>query len=108
MKDELYGLIYQNPDKKCVNKRNPHKNYQEYEFLRQIKHNIKKNLRWRHRQKCFTSLHNQKKDNNQFKSKNNQNSQKIKLHGSPITKELKKKHSSRLVGGGGEEEEQRG
>ena len=25
--------------------------------------------RWRHRQKCFTSLHNQKKDNNQFKNR---------------------------------------
>ena len=31
--------------------------------------------------------------------KNNQNCQKIKLYGSPITKEYKKKHSSRLVGG---------
>ena len=30
---------------------------------------------------------------------NNQNCQKIKLHGSLTTKELKKKHSSRLVGG---------
>ena len=34
-----------------------------------------------------------------MKSKNNENCQKIKLYGSPITNELKKKHSSRLVGG---------
>ena len=34
-----------------------------------------------------------------LKTKNNQNCQKIKLYGSPTTKELKKKHSSRLVGG---------
>ena len=34
-----------------------------------------------------------------LKTKNNQNCQKIKLHGSMTTKELKKKHSSRLVGG---------
>ena len=48
----------------------------------------------------FASLHKQKKDNNQFKNKkNNQNCQEIKLYGSPATKELKKKHSSRLVGG---------
>ena len=33
------------------------------------------------------------------KTKNNQNCQKIKLYGSPTTKELKKKHSSRPVGG---------
>ena len=33
-----------------------------------------------------------------FKIKNNQNCPKIKLHGAPTTKELKK-HSSRLVGG---------
>ena len=33
-----------------------------------------------------------------LKTKNSQNYQKIKLHGSPITKELKK-HSSRPVGG---------
>ena len=39
-------------------------------------------------------MHNQKKDNNKFKNKNNQNCQKIKLYGSPTTKELKKKHSS--------------
>ena len=34
-----------------------------------------------------------------LKTKNNQNFQKIKLYGSPTTKELKKKHSFRLVGG---------
>ena len=44
-----------------------------------------------------------------LKTKKPQNSQKIKLYVSPTTKELKKKHSSRLVGGaemgsqGGEE-----
>ena len=32
------------------------------------------------------------------KTKHNQNWQKIELYGSPTTKELKKKHSSRLVG----------
>ena len=36
-----------------------------------------------------------------LKTKNNQNCQKIKLYGSPTTKELKKKHSSRQVGGVG-------
>ena len=34
-----------------------------------------------------------------FKTKNNQNCQKIEPYGSPTTKELKKKHSSRPVGG---------
>ena len=34
-----------------------------------------------------------------LKTKNNQNARKIELHGSPATKELKKKHSSRVVGG---------
>ena len=34
-----------------------------------------------------------------LKTKNNQNCQKIKLFGSPTTKELKKKHSFRVVGG---------
>ena len=43
-------------------------------------------------------MHNQKKDK-KFKTKNNQNFQKIELYGSPTTKELKKKHSFRLVGG---------
>ena len=33
------------------------------------------------------------------KTKTNQNFQKIKLHGSPTSKVLKKKHSSRLGGG---------
>ena len=33
------------------------------------------------------------------KPKNNQNWQKIKLYGSPTTKDLKKKHSSRVEGG---------
>ena len=33
-----------------------------------------------------------------LKTKNNQNCQKIELYGSPTTKELKKKHSFRLVG----------
>ena len=32
------------------------------------------------------------------KTKNNQNCQNIELYGSPTTKELKKKHSFRLVG----------
>ena len=44
-------------------------------------------------------MHNQKKDNNNLKTKNNQNGQKIKLYGNPTTKEIKKKHSSRPVGG---------
>ena len=34
-----------------------------------------------------------------LKKKNNPNFQKIELCGSPTTKELKKKHSPRLVGG---------
>ena len=34
-----------------------------------------------------------------LRTKSNQNCQKIELYGSPTTKELKKKHSSRLVGG---------
>ena len=45
-------------------------------------------------------MNNQKKDNNKFKNKkNNQSCQKIKLYASLTTKELKKKHSSRLIGG---------
>ena len=44
-------------------------------------------------------MHNQKKDNNNLKTKNYQNLQKIELYRSPTTKEIKKKHSSRLVGG---------
>ena len=47
-------------------------------------------------------MHNQKKDKNKFinkqTKKNNQPCQKIELDGSLTTKELKKKHSSRLVG----------
>ena len=43
-------------------------------------------------------MHNQKKDNNNLKTKNTQNRQKIELYGSPTTKEIKK-HSSRPVGG---------
>ena len=43
--------------------------------------------------------HTNKRDNNKFKNKNNQNCQKIELNGSLTTKELKKKHSSRLIGG---------
>ena len=34
-----------------------------------------------------------------LKTQNNQNCQKIELYGGLTTKELKKKHSSRLVGG---------
>ena len=34
-----------------------------------------------------------------LKTKTNRTTRKIKLYGSPTTKELKKKHSSRLVGG---------
>ena len=37
--------------------------------------------RWRHRQKCFTSLHNPKKDNNQIKNKN-----QLQLPGNPTAK----------------------
>ena len=33
-----------------------------------------------------------------LKTKNNQNCQKIKLYRSPTTKDLKNKHSSRLIG----------
>ena len=44
-------------------------------------------------------MHNQKKDKHKFKLKNNQNYQIIILYGSPKTKELKKKHSFRMVGG---------
>ena len=40
-----------------------------------------------------------KRKTTNLKIKNNQNFQKIKLYGSPTTKELKKKHSSRPVGG---------
>ena len=49
----------------------------------------------------FPLLTKRKEGNNQFKNNrpSPQNCQKIELYGSPITKELKKKHSSRLVGG---------
>ena len=47
----------------------------------------------------MASSHNQVKDKTNLKAKNNQNRQKIKLYGSLVTKELKKKYSSRLVGG---------
>ena len=43
-------------------------------------------------------MHNQKKDNDNLKTKNHQNCQKIEFYGSLTTKELKKKHSSRPVG----------
>ena len=40
-----------------------------------------------------------KRTTTNLKTKNNQNCQKIELYGSPTTKELKEKHSSRPVGG---------
>ena len=43
--------------------------------------------------------HTTKRTTTNLKTKNNQNCQKIELYGSPTTKKLKKKHSSRLVGG---------
>ena len=43
--------------------------------------------------------HTTKRTTTHFKTKNNQNCQKIKLYGSPTTKELKKKHSFRPVEG---------
>ena len=43
--------------------------------------------------------HTIKRTTTNLKTRNNQNSQKIELYGSPTTKELKKKHSSRAVGG---------
>ena len=54
--------------------------------------------RWRCRLTHCASSHNQKKDDNNLRTKNNKNWQKIELHGSLTTKEIKKKHSSRLVG----------
>ena len=42
--------------------------------------------------------HRTKRRATNLKTKNNQNCQKIKLYGCPTTKELKRKHSSRLVG----------
>ena len=53
--------------------------------------------RWKVDTLCL--LNNQKTDNKNLKTKSNQNWQKIKLHGSQTTKEMKKKHSSRPVGG---------
>ena len=45
-------------------------------------------------------MYNQNKDSNKFKKqKTTKTARKIELYGSPTTKELKKKHSSRLVGG---------
>ena len=44
---------------------------------------------------------NKRRTTTNLKTKNNQNCQKIKLYGSPTIKELKKKHSSRLVGWSG-------
>ena len=55
--------------------------------------------RWRYRQTHCAFSHNQKKDNNNLKTQNNQNWQKIELYRSLTTKELKKTHSSRPVGG---------
>ena len=46
----------------------------------------------------FLFTHTTKRRTTNLKTKNNQNCQKIKLYGSPTTKELKKKHSSRPVG----------
>ena len=43
--------------------------------------------------------HTTKRTTTNLKTKNNQNCQKIKLYGSPTTKKLKKKHSSRGVRG---------
>ena len=45
------------------------------------------------------SSHTTKRTTTNQKTKSNQNCQKIELYGSLTTKELKKKHSSRLVGG---------
>ena len=43
-------------------------------------------------------MHNQRRTTTNLKTKNNQKSQKIELYGGLTTKELKKKHSFRLVG----------
>ena len=55
--------------------------------------------RWRRRLTYSASSHNQTKDNNNLKTKHNQNWQKIKLYGSPTTKKIKKTHLSRPAGG---------
>ena len=47
----------------------------------------------------FASSHKQKRTTRNLKTQNNQNCQKIKLYGSLITTDLKKKHSFRLVEG---------
>ena len=47
---------------------------------------------------CFLAQPKRRKTTN-LKTKNNQNSEIIKLYGSLKTKELKKRHSFRLVGG---------
>ena len=54
--------------------------------------------RWGCRGKCFTSLLNQKKDNNQFEGREQPEMPNSHLHGGPTTRVLRK-HSSRLVGG---------
>ena len=43
--------------------------------------------------------HTTKRRTTNLKTKNNQNCQEIELYGSLTTKEIQKKHSSRLVGG---------
>ena len=55
--------------------------------------------RWRRRRKHFTSSHNQKEGNNQFKNKEQPELPENHLHGSPTTKELKKIYSYGRVGG---------
>ena len=55
--------------------------------------------RWRCRWIHFASSHNQKRTTTNLKTKSNLNCQKIKLYGSPTTKELRKKYPLRLVGG---------
>ena len=45
------------------------KNFSLKGFKGVIKKTMRLWPRWRYRLKCFTSLHNQKKDNNQFKNK---------------------------------------
>ena len=47
----------------------------------------------------YASSHNKRRTTTNLKTKNNQNCQNIELYGSQTTKELKKKHSFRLVGG---------
>ena len=47
----------------------------------------------------YPSLSHKTKDTTNFKTNINQKCQKIELYRSPTAKELKKKHSSRLVGG---------